>query len=373
MFLAKVSAETIEGLQPHMPPKRRHAESPGCGFKSREKILPHVRETHEMHPNVFRFGALVRLRPYLNDAETLTSLDILNIWKLGPDDIVVSPRPRSTLLEALFFLRSPGKRPALITVADGYIFRQNSHKKCNMRYGWLNKHVIGDHMIVSQPPASLNEICQDLDAITSMVDYEVSMTETIMQKPKLVLLSGNDPFFDLSKEQCVAAFIEAYQELRSHFGPSTPIYLSAPNRRLSNPVLRASPGLRGIGRIADAGLSPDTCIFVGSPSTVLHEQFLARRPTFLLPLYATSGLERVCTEFSVLLEASSSEAATRLRYKIPQDLRSPPKFSIEKLAAISRRKRSPMFSPRQFFCEFQPIVLANELHLLLRGYRENRQ
>lgn len=323
--------------------------------------------------HIYRFGAVSRIRPYVDDPERLPTLDILNLWKLGPGDTVISPRPRSTVLEALFFLRSPERRPAIVSVADGYIFRLNARKKCNERYGWLNQHVIGDCMIVSQPLSSLDGICDDMDAVSSMIDYEIATTETVMERPNLVLVSGNDPFFDLAPDRCVAAFTEAYHQLRAHFGPEAPIFLSAPNRKLADPVLDACEGLQGIGRIVDAGLSPDDCIFVGSPSTVMHEQFLARRPTYLLPLYADSGLERTCTEFPVLLQSSLSGDSATLRHKVPQNLSSPAKLSLEDLTGLSRNKRSPMFSPGRFFRELQPLVLANELRLLLQGYQENRR
>ena len=325
-------------------------------------------------PQVFRFGALSRLRPYIDAPEKLPVLDVLNIWQLGPQDVIVSPRPRSTIMEALFFSRPISQRPAIVQVSDGYIFKLNAHKKCNQRYGWLNRYIIGDHLMIVQPLESIEEICEEPDLVTSMIEYEILENTLEITHPQIVIVAGNDPFFDFNPDECIAAFADAYRQLRAYFGDAADISLSATNRKLTGPLLEKCPDLREIGRISDAGLSQDRCIFVGSPSTVLHEQFLAGRPCFLLPVYAGSGIDRFCHDLSILLKSKiSASGEVRVTYRTLQNLRRTSKCNRVDLLEFSGKKRAPAFRPRRLLRTLQPLVLANELRLLLLGYRERKE
>lgn len=322
---------------------------------------------------VFRFGDASRLRHYCVQPEQLTALNLINLWGMSENDLIVTPRPRSPLIEALFLFRKPHRRPAIICMSDGYIFRQNAYKSSNRRYGWLNRHVLADRLVVAQPAESIADICDDMDAVIDMVRYDVAETESTFADPILVLVAGNDPFFDLPRRNCVKAFSEGYRQLRATFGSQARIYLSSPNKALARSVMAVSPGLEKIGRIIDADISASHCIFVGSPSTVLHDQFLSGHPVYVLELYKDSGVERFCAPLSTLLKAQRGKQGIRVTHKFPLNLQRTTLLRQEDLLSWDIPRRKPMFKATHYIRELQFLVLINEFRMLLLGWGNSKQ
>ncbi len=314
---------------------------------------------------IYRFGDAGRLKPYLDGVDDLPALTLGNLPGLTSADMIVSCRPRSTLLEALFLLRGPEKRPALINMSDGFIFRQNAFKRGNLRYGWLNKHIFADQLVVRQPLASLDNVCEEIQSVTSLVEYDTTSTQTTIDTPVFVFLAGNDPYLDLPHDTCLNAFVSTMQAVRDHFEAGAEIVLSCPNAKLRTAIEAKVDGVQVIGRMIDADLNEDSCIFVGSPSTVLHDRFLQSRPCYILPPYQDSGFERFCAPSEAITQANPKGGAWSFSHLGPKDLTRRDKLTPNDLWALATPRRDTPIKALQFFKEFQPLVCGNELKILL--------
>lgn len=316
---------------------------------------------------VYSFGDIGRIRPYVLDVESLTVLNIRNLLRLRPEDVIISARPRSTLLEFLFLLLKPNKRPKIVMVADGLIFRENCRKKVNRRYGWLYRYVIGDVLLVNQSLGPLGGLIDDLSAVKSMMSYGVEQKKSMYDAPTFLLVSGNDPFFDFNELECINAFVDAFKEIRRHFGEKSKIILSSGNRVLSNAVLRRCDGVEEVGRIVDADIDLENCIFVGSPSSVMHEQFIKGRPTYIISYYSKCGLNYFCPSINALLASPIRDGLFDVEFNVPVGLFVQEKFKVSEFGQLISKRLNMGLKRSSFFREFQFLVLLNELRILISG------
>lgn len=316
---------------------------------------------------VFVFGDVSRIRGYLYEADILPHLTIGDLWSLKPDDVIISPRPRSTLLEALFLLRTPEQRPKIILIADGVIFQLNSKKRGNRRYGWLFRHVLADILVIAQPQKSIEGFCEDLDAVESIVDLEISSRKLAGGASDIILLGGNDALFDKRRDEVAETFKRAYNDLRERLGADVSILLSIPNKSLAKAVSTACSGLQNIGRIIDADVDPDKCVFVGSPSTVMYDQFLAGRSVCLLPGYSDPWFESFCIDFNLLLEYLDAPDVDKVDVPALERIEDRRKIHLDELMAMVPAKRRPSYPRFAFLRYFQPHVFLNELRILMQN------
>tara|TARA_B110001469_G_scaffold42085_1_gene41639 strand:- start:5501 stop:6469 length:969 start_codon:yes stop_codon:yes gene_type:complete len=314
--------------------------------------------------NIYYFGNKNRLSHYIADPHALLKLSWKNVFKLTSNDIIISPRPRSTLLEYLFLCSKPDKRPALLQLADGFVFFANSNKKQNRRYGGLYRNVIADVLIINQPICEVDDVVSEIDRIETMITYKINNSSKLIEDPCFVLVASNDPFLDRGVTSCIDEYVEAYRKIKLLFGDDVKVYLSSVNPKLTKPLLGLCKDLKNIGPLSGAELCLDNSVFVGSPGTVIHERFISGQPTYLLSGYADGVKSGKFSLFHELINREKIGSQPIFKYKSPKYVVKRNKLTRSDILEVSIKKRRSAITFLSFFRELQLHVLIHELKML---------
>lgn len=318
------------------------------------------------------FGDQKRMRGILAHADRTARMRLADLWRLGPRDTILTCRPRTPVVEWLFIALSPQRRPRIVQVADGIVFPTNTDKRSNKRYGGLYRALLADGIVIQQDIADLAGIGAEptwglstlrrLPATGSLPRRSLPLTP----RP-VVIVSGNDPFFDLDPGDVTGAFAGLMQRL--HAVGWHDIRFSSPNATLTKGVrARLVVGDKApdvIGPISQAVLDPSACLFIGSPSTVMFEQMLAGHPCFLISSYHDPVFRRYLAVSDVLLSAIE-EGHPALEILFPASAQDVEPLAPDEIVAYFATKRQSPFSVRDWLRYFHPLAFFNDLWLLVR-------
>ncbi len=301
---------------------------------------------------------------HFSDDPVLVPLRLWHLPRLGPDDVIVTPRPWSPMLEAMLFWRN-ARRPRIVQVADGIAFYINARKRKNQRYGGLQRHVFADVFLALQNVDDFALISEEPGFIHSGTVIETAPMQMVVDGNTAVLAAGNDPFFDFDPEVVVAAFGATADRLRG-LGVDK-LLLSCPERRLSEALLAKQPGIEPIGRLIDYPGDTNRMLLVGSPSTVLVDHMRQGGTALLIELYEDPILSRYLDLETALDTATQGEdGAIALTARGLLRSKTQPMALKALLATLPRRTTEAL--PREKFGEALRIrLLIRELHLALGG------
>lgn len=283
---------------------------------------------------------------------------------LGAEDVIVTPRPWSPLIEALLFWR-PRRRPRIVQVADGIAFPINAGKAVNRRYGGLQRTIFADTFVALQNAEDFELMSDEPGLVRSVTQMTTGVTEQTVNGETAILVAGNDPFFDFSVEDVVAAFVEAAAQLRG-LGIGT-LLLSCSDHRLRDMLSAKLPDLQPIGRISAYDGDLSKTLLVGSPSTVLLDHMRRGGVSLLIDFYDDPVLARYMSMHRVLDEAHRTpdgRIALSARNLIAE---APSPLDLDALLAHLPRRQTESLPREGFLGALKLRLLVREIHLLSGG------
>lgn len=310
------------------------------------------------------FGDPRLVARHFSDDPALVPLRLWHLPRLGPEDVIVTPRPWSPMLEAMLFWRN-ARRPRIVQVADGIAFDINARKRKNQRYGGLQRHVFADVFLALQNIEDFDLICDEPGMIRSGTVIETAPSQMVVDGSTAVLVAGNDPFFDFDPGAVVAAFGATAYRLRGL--RIEKLLLSCPDQRLREALLATQPGIEPIGKLIDHPGDTNRMLLVGSPSTVLVDHMRRGGAALLIDLYEDPVLTRYLDLETALDTATRGEDGdiTLTAQGILHSETQP--MALETLLATLPRRTTETL-PREKFGEALRIrLLIRELHLALGG------
>ena len=310
------------------------------------------------------FGDARLVARHFAECPPLLPLRLWHLPWLGAEDVIVTPRPWSPLLEAMLFWRS-ARRPRIIQVADGVVFPTNARKRRNQRYGALLCHVFADVFLALQNIEDFELISDEPGLVRSITRITTETKPRNVDGGTAILVAGNDPFFDFAPEDVAGAFADAATQLRG-LGITT-LLLSCSDRRLRDMLGARLPDLQPIGRIIDYDGDLTETLLVGSPSTVLLDHMRRGGVSLVIDFYEDPVLTRYMSAHTALTEArrtaegriALSARSLTAEHLAPLDL-------TALLAELPRRPADTL--PREGFLRALKLrLLVRELHLLSGG------
>jgi len=312
---------------------------------------------------VFSHGSQALIEKCITGTEGMQPLRLHHLPRLSRDDVIISPRPWSHLLESLVLFRN-SSRPRIVQVADGVVFPLNANKAINARYGGLQKFIFSDCFIARQNVADFDFLSSEPRYVLSATEIDIAVQRQSFSVDAAILVAGNDPFFDFPKYEVVSDFIAAAERLRG-LGVKR-VLLSSPNSQLEKQIRSAIPWVRSVGRIKDYSGDIGRTLLIGSPSTVLLEHQQRGGLSLLLVRYDDPVLRRYMSLDKLLNGLSppmdglfSVEALTFTRTASKQ-------FELKDiLSTLERRSTKELPLGGMFFKNVYLKQLLREVQLLL--------
>lgn len=302
-------------------------------------------------------------RPF-SPAPAMVPLRLHHLPWLRPEDVIVTPRPWSPLIEALLFWR-PRRRPRIVQVADGIAFPLNAGKTVNRRYGGMQRTIFADTFVALQNAEDFRMISREPELVRSIIRIATETTQQNVDGGTAILVAGNDPFFDFAPDAVAEAFTDAATRL-CELGVGR-LLLSCPDQRLRDMLTARLPMLQTIGRIIDYDGDLSQTLLVGSPSTVLLDHMRRGGVSLLIEFYTDPVLAGYMSTHLALDTARRivGDKIALSAYTITAENSSPLDLDML-LAELPRRPTEPL--PRGDFIRFLNLrLLIREMHLLLGG------
>ncbi len=302
----------------------------------------------------------------------MVPLRMTHLPRLGPEDVIVTPRPWSPIFEAMLKGR-PARRPFIVQTADGVAFPLNARKGVNMRYGGMQRFIFADVFLALQNAGDFEAFSDEPGLVRSNTVIETAPARACVDGQTAILVSGNDPFFDFAPEAVTEAFVATAERLRA-LGV-TELLLSCPDARLRAALTARLPELRVIGRIIDYDGDLTRTLLVGSPSTVLLDHACRGGTCLLIDHYADPVLNGYMSTDAVLkhtrrtpeglaFEALAVQSCEQVPFNLDQLLNT---LKIERPATKGRRPPLPP-EARNLFRQLSARLVLRDTHLLLGGH-----
>ena len=194
-------------------------------------------------------GDVNRLSLYQHDFPPFKKLSLGNVVNVTKNDLVIITRAWSPVFEFVF--NYINNRPTIIQVSDGLVFDLNSSARKNQRYGGLYKTNLFDETIL------LNESSIKLPYRFSIS----SVKKNISQLKNVLLVLGNDFYFDENKHDVVISLVDIKSQYIGY-----EYYVSVRDRDVE--ALFLNNGFK-VANISD--FVKEETLVVSTPSTFLLE------------------------------------------------------------------------------------------------------
>ncbi|WP_419320584.1 hypothetical protein ACN2C7_06455 [Caulobacter sp. ErkDOM-E] len=210
-------------------------------------------------------------------------LRISNIFRLKPEDVILSPLPWSPLLDWIQS-RPSGKRPYIVRVADGFITQINSRKRINRHDGGLYANVNGDCFVILQNEKDMTYVmarsypfhaARKID----LVERQIAVSDL----RSALFVFGNDPRLDVPEAAIIEA-LEAAIEFCSAHGISI-LGASVPETRFRRQLQRRFPNVQFVRLARDIDADTRGALIITSPSTVALDYLLRGEAVLMLSCY----------------------------------------------------------------------------------------
>jgi len=312
---------------------------------------------------IYYFGSERLVRKFFEESILMQPLRIWHLHKLSSHDIIVTPRPWSILLEIMLFTGNH-YRPLIVQVADGLCSPLNAGKTINRRYGSLQKYIMADIFIASQNRSDFSLLTQNIEYVISTDEIDCKLGRYDVDLSEVVLVSGNDPFFDFSIDRVVESFCNTVDRLRA-IG-TRKLLLSSPDKRLERRLLKKHPWIESIGKLKDYPRDLSNSLMLGSPSTVLFDHMRQGGLALLLNIYNDPVLLNYFVSDLILENAPVAQGM--LSVTAPKIISSnTKKFCLDELHSALKRRAPNEFPRREFVKAVRFRLFLRELYLLFGG------
>lgn len=183
---------------------------------------------------VYIHGSKTLAKKLIRGGSDWVPLRFHHLARISRDDVIVSPRPWSPLLE-IILRRNATSRPFIIQTADGIVFPLNCTKRKNMRFGGMQRFIFADVFLALQNADDFSLISDEPSLVEAKSSFVATEKVCHVSSTSAILVAGNDPYFDFPHQSVIHAFTRTIKRLQD-LGVKE-ILLSCPCENLSKELL----------------------------------------------------------------------------------------------------------------------------------------
>lgn len=309
-----------------------------------------------MEGKSFYIGNPSRVKHYFETGEMPLAFRFRDLFAINSPDTLYNVRPWSVIFVILSFKRT-SDRPALVHLADGLLFPLNARKRTNSNPWPLFTKVFGDELWVRQSLGSLQaQIGIEECPVRTTCEFEVIKRSFSDLYSSVVFVAGNDPFLGLDRKLVLREFERAITFIKASGCDN--VWLSCTNQWLTRSLIDFDSCIKSIGPLDTWKMRDRKHLFIGTPSTVLFNNFLSERPSVLLMKYDCETLDYLFSNMSVLYDREISVEEKKI--KVSHNVKAK-RFS----SRTQIQKRKIMVELNDLFFHLKPRIIFGELRSLL--------